>query len=103
MTSSDDNRIICGENHYNWKGGVTQMLPNNRRAKHVELNQWAKKVYKKDNYTCQICHEKGKNLHAHHIKAFADYPEGRFDILNGITLCKSCHIWVHRIQPLNQQ
>lgn len=59
---------------------------NNRR--------WRKSVFERDNYTCVEC-KTNKNLHAHHIKSRAKYPELEFDINNGITLCKSCHAKKH--------
>lgn len=52
-------------------------------------------VLKRDHYQCVKCGEK-INLNVHHIKAFAKYPELRFDADNGITLCKRCHRKVHQ-------
>ncbi|MES2401836.1 MAG: HNH endonuclease [Pseudomonadota bacterium] len=37
----------------------------------------------------------GGNLQAHHRKEWAEYPELRFDVNNGITLCKWCHWLAH--------
>ena len=48
-------------------------------------------IYKRDDYTCQQCRARGVRLEAHHVKSFATHPELRFDVDNGITLCKSCH------------
>lgn len=71
--------------------------------------QWKKEVFARDGYVCQNCQE-GRNLVAHHIKAFAVivdeliaekgiknlYEKAMeykplWDINNGITLCEKCH------------
>src|SRR5271157_163490 len=51
---------------------------------------WTAAVKKRDNYACQHCGTKSK-LEAHHIKDWENFPEFRFDVDNGLTLCKSCH------------
>mgnify|MGYP002814118770 CR=1 FL=1 len=52
---------------------------------------WRKKVYERDNYTCQECFVEGGRLEAHHILKWADYPKSRYHLSNGKTLCKECH------------
>ena len=56
-----------------------------------EYKEWRSAVYKRDNYTCQSCGDLGVKLHADHIKPFAYFPELRFDLSNGRTLCVPCH------------
>ena len=65
--------------------------------RHIHLNKskpyiaWRTSVFERDDYTCQGCGQVGGYLEAHHIKSWAYYPEHRFDITNGLTLCKPCH------------
>jgi 5-methylcytosine-specific restriction endonuclease McrA len=47
--------------------------------------------FERDHYTCLVCGEVGGRINAHHIKSFKDYPELRFEVDNGITLCINCH------------
>lgn len=60
-----------------------------------EYREWRKKVYERDDYTCQRCGIRGGRLTAHHIEFFVTNPELRIDIDNGITYCKSCHLFEH--------
>lgn len=60
-----------------------------------EYQKWRKAVLERDNYTCQMCGSKEK-LHVHHIRSFKDYSDLRFDIKNGVVLCKNCHLRVHK-------
>lgn len=59
----------------------------------LEYKQWRLDVYERDNFTCQMpwCWERWWKIEAHHIKAQSKYPELRFDVNNGITLCKKHH------------
>jgi len=53
---------------------------------------WTDAVKTRDNFTCQHCKTYSlKHLHAHHIKDWDNFPELRFDVNNGITLCRGCH------------
>jgi len=52
--------------------------------------QWRKSVYIRDNYTCQDCFIKENALNAHHVKEYSRYPELRYALENGLTLCVPC-------------
>ena len=78
-----------GEKCHLWKGGIS---PENKIIRSTyEYDHWRRLVFERDKYTCQKCNKSGVYLHAHHLKSFAEYPELRFDINNGETLCKDCH------------
>lgn len=72
-----------------WQGGKTAEAKLIRRS--VEYRLWREAVYRRDDYTCQICGERGGRLHPDHIKRFSMFPELRFDVSNGRTLCEDCH------------
>lgn len=52
---------------------------------------WRTAVFKRDDYTCQLCNARGGRLQADHIKPFKEFPELRHDLANGRTLCIECH------------
>lgn len=87
--SSEHLAKISGENANNWQGGKTSENQIIRHRK--EYREWRVAVYERDNYTCQECQKIGGNLNADHIKPFAHYPELRFELSNGRTLCVECH------------
>jgi hypothetical protein len=55
---------------------------------------WRTSVFERDNYKCQGCGT-SKDLQAHHIEHWKDCVDKRFDVDNGITLCKKCHLKAH--------
>ncbi len=83
-----------GEMASNWKGGFKNEDYRIRRRK--EYTDWRKSVFERDNYVCQQCGIRGKYLNAHHKKSFKNYPELRYDLNNGITLCLECHKLEHK-------
>lgn len=86
--------------HWNWKGGITE--ENQKIRSSIEYKEWRYEVYVRDKFHCQICdtHCNGKTIVAHHIKSFKDYPELRFTVSNGITLCRRCHARLHKLEYL---
>ena len=105
--NKDIKRIdIAGKKHWNWRGGITPKILKLRRS--FEYKQWRKKVFERDNYTCQSCGKRGGKLEADHIFPFSvliaelkKIFESNFEeiikcnllweIKNGRTLCKLCH------------
>ena len=82
---------MTGELHHSWKGGISVL--NNERAS-SDYAIWRRNVFKRDNFTCQVCDITGVYLHADHIQSFADYPQLRYELSNGRTLCVPCHYYV---------
>ena len=79
-----------GEKSHFWKGGITPI--NSVIRSSLEYKLWREAVFKRDNYTCIWCGDKrGGKLNADHIKPFALFPELRFALDNGRTLCEPCH------------
>ncbi len=83
-----------GEQSNFWKGGVS--AEHELQRKTAQYKDWRKAVFERDNYTCQVCGDRSVaghrvRLHADHIKPFAAYPDLRFDVSNGRTLCVPCH------------
>lgn len=81
----------AGKYHHNWKGGITPFDKSERVRFRREMQP---KIFKRDDYTCQICDCVGGDLSVDHIKSWSKYPELRFDEKNCRTLCMDCHYFV---------
>jgi 5-methylcytosine-specific restriction endonuclease McrA len=84
------NYNIRGDKHPNWTG------KNSRPERMIDMGRfeyknWRRKVFERDDYTCVNCNKRGGSIHADHIKPYSKYPELRYEISNGRTLCVPCH------------
>ena len=61
-----------------------------KKRNNYTYRKWREEVLTRDGHKCAECGS-SENLEVHHIKEFSIYPELRFDVDNGITLCRSCH------------
>ena len=76
------------ENNPMWKGGI---YPETRLARDLFKKTIQKQVLERDDFTCQMCGQRGGKLQVDHIQPWAEYVELRFDINNCRTLCMKCH------------
>jgi hypothetical protein len=89
-------------NHFygkNFSGENSPLWIHNRSklAKRQERNdtaymEWRSNVYRRDGFKCKIgnCDCKGR-IEAHHILGWTEFPELRYGVNNGITLCHFHH------------
>jgi len=78
-----------GEGNPSWNPNLTQEEREIARN-YPEYKVWRKAVYERDNYACQICGSK-KNICAHHLNGYAEFPKQRTEVSNGVTLCRYYH------------
>lgn len=106
-----------GRANPNWKGGVSSL--RKILTTMPEYKEWRHAVFTRDNYTCQIknCHKrnfKGRGctvrLEAHHIISLkemikkynitsikkARLTPALWVVFNGITVCRGCHLLIHK-------
>lgn len=77
-----------GKASHLWRGGK---VDENRRLRNSsETDNWRRAVFCRDGYKCQACGTGGK-LTADHIKPWSLFPDLRFELSNGRTLCWPCH------------
>ncbi len=78
-----------GEQAPNWKGNKCKKRQQRNDSAYV---QWVNRVRRRDKGLCRL---KDKNCSGyniiHHIKGWSKYPELRYKLNNGITLCQAHH------------
>lgn len=81
------NNKLFNRHPWNWKGGISR----NKLYTKKEWIKIIKKIYKRDNWNCQICGNHGGLLNCHHI----DQNPLNNSLNNLITLCPTCHAKIH--------
>ena len=64
-----------------------------KERRNPEAIHFRKQVRERDG-ACVIC-DSTENLVVHHLNSFRDFEELRYDIENGVTLCRFCHTEFH--------
>lgn len=81
-----------GSKHYRWIKDRSQVKQYWKERNNPEYKQWRQKVWLRDNFKCKIANPDCKGrIEAHHILGWRDYPELRYQVNNGITLCHAHH------------
>lgn len=80
-----------GENHPRWIKDRTKLVKRQERNDSAYY-AWRREVWLRDNFKCKIANPDclGKIV-AHHILPWSKFPELRYQINNGITLCQAHH------------
>ena len=81
-----------GSKNHNWIADRSKIKLGDRNLHDPLTKQWRKEVKDRDNWSCRIADNNcdGK-LEVHHILRWSEFPELRYQVNNGITLCHAHH------------
>lgn len=88
---------LVGDKNPNWRGGVTKYdeYKSSIKGFKYKMRIWSSNILERDNILCKMC-GCDDNLEAHHIIPVRELNiEDLFNIKNGITLCRKCHMKIH--------
>lgn len=91
FSAKHKNALSVSLKKYYDRVGRAECRNDDGRRKCSQCIKWRNKVFKRDNWSCRVCHRRGVYLEAHHVKAWSKYPTLRHVLSNGLTLCKTCH------------
>lgn len=84
--------VLSGKDHPRWKNLPEEEKAYKQRDRSKKIyKDWRNAVFIRDDYTCQFCNKRGGYIEADHIKGWSEFPELRFEVDNGRTLCRECH------------
>jgi len=76
-----------------WNKGLGHSTRSERQKEisSADYKKWRRDIFSRDKYSCVKCGKSKCRIEADHIKMWTLYPELRYDINNGQTLCRDCH------------
>lgn len=91
-------KVRSGKNHYEYNESLTKEERIERRILSSTKNMriFRESVFERDDYSCDICKDKGVTINAHHLNGYHWFEEGRYDPENGVTMCEICHKDFHK-------
>jgi hypothetical protein len=84
-----------GPNNWKYKHDLTEEERERGRLD-SRLRVWKNDIKRRDGFKCNLCLDnKGGNLVSHHLDGYNWNKKLRYELSNGITLCKPCHLEFH--------
>lgn len=83
-----------GSANWKWITDRTKLVTygDSEERRSPRYGAWRREVCNRDNWKCKISNQDcNGRLEVHHILSFTDFPELRYIINNGITLCHAHH------------
>jgi hypothetical protein len=81
-----------GKKPWNYKEDRSLLKPDDELRRGQHNKDWSRNVKNRDGWKCRISNgDCSGRLEAHHILGWVDHPELRYQINNGITLCRFHH------------
>jgi hypothetical protein len=69
-----------------------------RKPESPPMRRFKREVRERDNYTCQFpgCGDYSKHIDVHHIAKRSQRPDLKYEVSNGLCLCREHHSWIDR-------
>jgi hypothetical protein len=84
--------IKTGKHSWNYIKDRTLVKTTDREHKNPRYVEWKKEVHTRDKGKCRISNKDcSGRIEAHHILPWSNFPELRYEVNNGISLCKKHH------------
>lgn len=85
-------KAVKGNKHYRWIKDRSKLKKDPRKDLDTQYKYWMREVKNRDKWQCRLLNSDCRGrLESHHIFNWIDYPELRYIITNGITLCRFHH------------